>query len=61
MALSTETRNYEILIRFHKDGSVGAHKQDIQSVEDDGVLISEKALPAQALQMAELKSLVASL
>jgi hypothetical protein len=58
MALTTEIRNYEILIRFHKDGTIGAHKQNIQTVDDAGTLISETPLPPQSLNISELKSIV---
>ena len=61
METKITTKNYEILIRYHRDGTIGAHKQDIKIIEEDGNVIAENLLAPQELNISDLKSIVASL
>lgn len=40
MTITERTRPYEILIRQHEDGSIGAHQQVITEVLRDGAVIA---------------------
>lgn len=40
MSLAERTRDYEFLVRFNEDGSVGSHFSTITEVLRDGVVIS---------------------
>lgn len=59
MALQERTRNYEILIRFNEDGSIGAHRQNISEIIKDGAVIAASVLTPEPLTVAELTTIVA--
>lgn len=52
MALSETTRPYEVLFRFHADGTVAAHAQHIRTIKDGGEIIAEKPGDATPLALA---------
>lgn len=61
MPLSKETRDYEILIRFNEDGSIGAQRQSIVEIMDSGAIISATVETPIALTLEEVKEVVAGL
>ena len=61
MTITKESRAYEILIRFNLDGSIGAQRQSIVEIMDDGLIISAMVEPPIALNLEEVKELVGGL
>ncbi len=61
MALQEVTREYEILIRYNVDGSIGAHIQRINEILRDSEIVSATVLPPEELTVAQLKDLVRDL
>lgn len=53
MSLEQRTRNYEVLIRFNEDGTLGAHLQSIEEILKDGAVISASPLAPVPLGFVE--------
>lgn len=53
MSLEQRTRNYEILIRFNEDGTLGAHLQSIEEILKDGAIINATPLAPVPLAFVE--------
>ena len=59
--MAQRQRLYEILIRYHPDGRVGAHRMDIVEIADDtGAVIAARELPPVALAVEDLDGLMSS-
>lgn len=52
MSTLVKTRDYEILIRVHADGSIGAHCATITEIIVDGEILSSKENPPFSLSTA---------
>lgn len=61
MSLKEVVLPYEYLIRIHQDGTVGAHRQDLNQITRDGEVIQTTLGTQTELTLAELKAYVASL
>lgn len=61
MALTDNTRDYEILVRFRPDGTVAAHRQTIREISDGDEVLSAIPQSPTPLTIAALKELVAAL
>jgi hypothetical protein len=59
--MNTEITNYEILIRFQRDGSVAAHEQKLLTVHNGNEIVSETVLTPENISLQQLQDLVASL
>ncbi|WP_286917590.1 MULTISPECIES: hypothetical protein [Pseudomonas] len=53
MALTERRIRYETLIRWHEDGSVGAHQVDLDQMLRDGVVISSTLTTTMPLGTAD--------
>lgn len=63
MALTEQTRDYEILVRFNPDGKIGAHRQTITEVLRDGepINVGTSLNEPTPLDLAGLQAFVAAL
>lgn len=61
MALSKETRNYEMLLRFNENGKIGAQRQSITEFKDGGTIVSATPENPEPLTLQELQDFVAAL
>lgn len=61
MALTSTTKNYEILVRFSATGEVAAHKQDIVVIKEENDIVGQTELAPAQLSVEELKTLIADL
>ena len=59
--MNTEITNYEILIRFQRDGFVATHEQKLLTVRDGNEIVSETVLSPENISLQQLQDLVASL
>lgn len=53
------TRLYEVLIRYHANGNIGAHAKDIAEIESGGKIVAAHELPPRAVAASELADLFA--
>lgn len=60
MSITEDTRNYEILVRFNDDGSVGAHLQQITEIKKDGSVISATVLDPIQVSIDEVRAIIDS-
>lgn len=59
MTLTKQVYPYEVLIRFNPDGTVrGAHRVDMETIMDDGELMSEKPCDAMPVTADDLAGLI---
>lgn len=58
MALKEIVRDYEILIRFNADGTLGAHKQSINEIVKNGEVVAATLLPPEELTIEQVKTLL---
>lgn len=58
MALEKETSPYELLIRFHEDGSVGALYRTITKIRDGNELLSAVVDPPEEMTLEEVRSVI---
>lgn len=61
MALQTQTRDYEVLVRIKENGSAASHYQQLRTITEDGVVISETVLPPVEMPISDLKAFVSNL
>lgn len=61
MAITLNTRPYELLIRYNVDGKIGAHRQTITEIKDGDTLINETINAPEELGREELQQVVAAL
>ncbi|KAA5841984.1 hypothetical protein F2A38_15745 [Pseudomonas chlororaphis] len=54
MALTENTRPYEVLLRIHSDGTVGAQKQSITEISRNGEVITAVVNPPEELSESEM-------
>lgn len=57
MAITEQTRDYEILIRINADGTVGAQRQTITEIIRDGEVIAAtlgEPMPVTAAEIIEV-------
>lgn len=60
MAYSERTRLYEVLVRYHPDGTVAAHQRDIQEVLNGTDVVAATEGPAVSLVVADVAAVVGS-
>lgn len=60
MGLKKQKHLYEILLRFDADGFRGAHVVDLETITDDGEIVSAKELPARPITEEEVGSIIGS-
>ena len=59
MALTQTEREYEVLIRYHENGKIGAHRVTITEIRDGDILIgSPHPSNPIPIDLATLKSIV---
>jgi len=59
MTLTKQVYPYEVLIRFNPDGTVrGAHRIDMETIMDDGQLMSERPADAVPVTAGDLAGLI---
>lgn len=58
MALTERRIRYETLIRWHEDGSIGAHQVDLDQVLRDGVVLASTPTAPMQLGTADYKGAI---
>lgn len=61
MAITKETRDYEILVRVNEDGRIGAHRQTITEIKEDGQLLSASLNAPEELDFDGVQSALSAL
>lgn len=61
MAITQNTREYEVLIRHNDDGKIGAHRQTITEIKDGDTVIHAALNPVEPMSREELQQWAAGL